>query len=63
MGEWRELAERLVELDFEIEDLDSWATAPADVAELERLEALRDEVFAAVSDRRIPSHLLERLRV
>jgi hypothetical protein len=40
MGEWRELAERLVELDLAIEDTDSWATSPDDIAELRRLERL-----------------------
>jgi hypothetical protein len=62
MGEWRELAERLVEIDFRIEDLGSWATEPEDVEELERLEELRDEVLAAVGRRRIPHGLRERLR-
>lgn len=61
MGEWRELAERLVEVDFAIEDLDGWATNPDDVAELERLEELRDDIFAAVARRRIPLSLRDRL--
>ena len=53
MSEWRELVERLVKLDFAIEDLDSWASATEDVEELGRLEALRDEVQAAIADRHV----------
>ena len=62
MGEWRELAERLVEIDLRIEHLGSWATGPEDVEELKRLEELRDEVLAAVGRRRIPHELRDRLR-
>lgn len=36
MSEWQELAELLVEVDLAIEDLDSWATEPEDLAALER---------------------------
>ena len=58
MNEWRELTERLVKLDFAIEDLDSWASAPEDVERLARLEALRDDVQAAIAGR----HVSRRLR-
>jgi hypothetical protein len=61
MKEWRELAERLVELDMAIEDLGSWATAPEDVYELKRLESLRDELQQALAERRVTRHLRERL--
>ena len=39
MGEWQEVAERLVEIDFSSEDFDSWATEPDDIEELERLRS------------------------
>jgi hypothetical protein len=61
MGEWRELAERLVELDLAIEDTDSWATSPDDIAELRRLERLRDEIQAAVAEHRISGRLRREL--
>ena len=57
MVEWRDLAERLVELDLAIEDLDGWATDPDDLAELRQLEWLRDEIQAAVADQRISRRL------
>jgi hypothetical protein len=53
MSEWRELAERLVEVDLAIEDRESWATAPEDVEELVRLERLRDEIQAVLARRRL----------
>jgi hypothetical protein len=61
MGEWRELAERLVELDLAIEDLSSWATAPEDVANLAQLESLRAEVLRAIAEERISPRLRQRL--
>ena len=61
MSEWRELAERLVKLDFAIEDLDSWASAPEDVERLAELETLRDDVQAAIADRHISRRLRELL--
>lgn len=61
MGEWSELAETLVELDLAIEDLEGWATRPEDVDELKRLEALRDDVFLALSLHHVPSRLRRRL--
>ena len=63
VNEWRELSECLVELDLTIEDRASWATRPEDVAELKQLEALRDEVQAALTRHRVPTrvrkHLIE----
>ena len=53
MSEWRELTERLVKLDFAIEDLDAWASATADVEELARLEELRDELQAALAEHHV----------
>ena len=38
--EWQELAELLVEVDLQIEELNGWATRPEDVAELDELEEL-----------------------
>ena len=61
MSEWRDLAESLVELDLAIEDLGAWATDPDDVAELGRLESLRDEIQAAVAQHRIPRRLRQQL--
>jgi hypothetical protein len=63
MSEWRGVAERLVELDLAIEDLNAWATTPGDIAELARLEDLRDDLQAAVAQhwisRRLRQHLEE----
>ena len=42
------LAVRLVRLDLAIEDLDSWATTPDDLAALKRLEELRDALQEAL---------------
>lgn len=53
MGEWQKLAERLVEIDLSIEDFDSWATEPEDVAAFERLEELRDQLQEAIAQGRI----------
>jgi len=61
MGEWREVAERLVGVDLAIEDLDAWASEPEDVAELQHLEDLREELLTAVARRRISRGLRERL--
>ena len=61
MSEWRELAELLVELDLTIEDIDSWATAPEDIAELQRREALRDEIQLAVRFHYVPRQLRRQL--
>lgn len=44
----RYLAARLVELNLAIEDLNAWATDAGDVAELRRLEELRDSVQAVL---------------
>lgn len=63
MGEWRDLAEHLVELDLAIEDLDSWATETEDVARLERLENLRDDLGAAIVHQRISGRLRKRLEL
>jgi SPX domain protein involved in polyphosphate accumulation len=57
MSAWRGLAERLVELDLAIEDRESWATAPEDIQELQRLEQLRDEIQAALAERRLSPHV------
>lgn len=61
MNEWRELAEQLVELDLMIEDLDSWATAPEDIAELRRCEELRDEIQFALRLHHVPRRLRRQL--
>ena len=61
MGEWRDLAEWLVELDIAIEDLSTWATDPDDIAELARLEGLRDEMRVAVAQQRISRRLRQSL--
>ena len=63
MGEWSELAETLVELDFAIEDLEGWATRPEDVDELKRLETLRDDLFVALTHHHLPSPLRHRLEM
>lgn len=62
MNEWQELAERLVEVDLRIEDLDSWATEPDSIAALKRLEERRDEMHAAIAQHRIGRGLREWLR-
>ena len=61
MNEWRELAERLVELDLTIEDLDAWATDPDDISELQRREELRDEIQLALRFRHMPRRLRRQL--
>jgi len=61
MSEWRDLAELLVELDLTIEDLDSWASAPEDVAELERREELRDQIHLAIRFHYVPRQLRRQL--
>jgi len=61
MGEWSDLAETLVELDLAIEDLEGWATKPEDVDEIKRLEALRDDLFLALSLHHVPARLRHRL--
>ena len=61
MNEWQVLAERLVELDLSIEEVDSWATAPEDIAELQRQEALRDEIQLALSFHHVPRRLRRQL--
>jgi hypothetical protein len=61
MSEWSELAECLVELDLTIEDRESWATRPEDVAELEELERLRDDVQTALKLHYLPSRLRHRV--
>jgi hypothetical protein len=53
MTEWRQLAERLVEVDVAIEDRESWATAPEEIEELQRLERFRNEIQAALAERRL----------
>ena len=62
MSEWSDLAECLVELDLTIEDRESWATRPEDVAELEELERLRDDVQTALQLHHMPSRLRHRVR-
>ncbi len=62
MSEWRELTERLVYLDFAIEDLDAWASAAEDVEELARLEALRDELQAAIAEHHVSRRVRQLLR-
>jgi hypothetical protein len=62
VGEWQELAEALVELDIQIEDLEGWATRPEDVDRLKELEALRDQVGSAIAFHHIPAGLHRRLR-
>ena len=57
VGEWSDLAETLVELDFAIEDLEGWVTRPEDVDDLKRLEALRDDLFRALTDHHLPVRL------
>jgi hypothetical protein len=57
VGEWSDLAETLIELDFAIEDLEGWATSTEDVDELKRLEALRDDLFQALTHHHVPARL------
>lgn len=61
MGAWRYLAEYLVELDLEIEDRESWATRRDDVARLQELEDLRDQLRVAIARHYIPRALRTRL--
>jgi hypothetical protein len=61
MNEWQALAERLVELDLAIEEIDSWATASEDIAELQRQEALRDEIHLALRFHHLPRRLRRQL--
>lgn len=61
MNEWQDLAEQLVELDLTIEELDAWATAPEDIAELQRREALRDEIQLALRFHHVPRRLRRQL--
>jgi hypothetical protein len=61
VGEWSDLAETLVELDFAIEDLEAWATRPEDLDELKRLETLREELFLALTHHHLPARLRRRL--
>lgn len=61
MSEWRDLAEVLVELDLTIEDLDAWASAPEDIAELQRREELRDQIHLAVRFHYVPRQLRRQL--
>ena len=58
-----ELAKRLVDVDFEIEDLESSAATPEEDAELQRLLVVRDELRAAIGDLEAQNHqlALERL--
>lgn len=57
----QDLAERLVELDLAIEEIDSWATASEDIAELQRQEALRDEIQLALRCHHLPRRLRRQL--
>ena len=61
MNEWQALAERLVNLDLQIEDRDAWATAPEDLDELKRLEQLRDELHRALATHEVSRGLRTRL--
>jgi hypothetical protein len=62
MSEWTELAECLVELDVSIEDHSSWATRPEDIAELEELERLRNDIQAALELHHMPLRLRRPIR-
>jgi len=62
VSDWSDLAECLVELDMAIEDRASWATRPEDIAELEQLERLRDDVQTALAVHHLPSRLRRRVR-
>jgi len=59
---WVDLAQRLVELDLAIEGLDAWATRPDDLHDLRELEALRDQLRAAIGRHYIPQAVRERLQ-
>jgi hypothetical protein len=59
--EWRDLAERLAELDLKIVDPSTWATDPDDIAELARVTGLRNEMRAAVAQQRISRRLRQTL--
>jgi hypothetical protein len=61
MSEWSQLAECLVELDVAIEEMESWATQAEDIAELEQLERLRNDVQSALELHHIPSRLRQRV--
>jgi len=58
-----ELARRLVDVDFEIEDLESSAATPEEDAELNRLLAVRDDLRSAIAELEAQNHrlALERL--
>jgi hypothetical protein len=58
---WRDLAARLVEVDLAIENLESWATRPEDVAELERLEGLRTQLQEALASKHLSRDLRRQL--
>lgn len=58
---WRNLAARLVEVDLAIENLESWATRPEDIAELERLEGLRMQLQAALASKHLSRDLRRQL--
>ncbi|HET7137376.1 MAG TPA: hypothetical protein VFI04_03405 [Gaiellaceae bacterium] len=62
MSEWQRLAESLVELDIQIEELDGWATRPEDLSRLKELEALRGRVRFALASRHVPRGLQRRVR-
>lgn len=61
MSDWQELAELLVQLDLQIEDLNGWATEPEDIERLEELEALRTDVRFALTFHHVPRGLRKRL--
>jgi hypothetical protein len=58
MDVWTGLAQRLVEVDLAIENLNGWATTPEDIEELRRLEESRKGIRAALASR----HVSRRLR-
>lgn len=58
MDVWTALAQRLVEIDLAIENLNGWATRPEDTEELRRLEELRKGIQAALASH----HVSRRLR-
>ena len=62
MGEWQDLAELLVEVDIQIEELNGWATRPEDIAELDELEELRTDLRFALTFHHVPRGLRKRLR-
>lgn len=61
VSEWQEMAETLVELDIQIEELDGWATRREDIDKLKGLEALRDELRFALTHHHVPRRLRWRL--